>query len=264
MMRYLLFCLLLIGAGFRPVLTELPNVQDEGLVAYYSFNQCDARDDTGGGSYGELHGNVKCWCGIEGEGLLLDGQSAYLTFQGPVNNYFGTSDLTVSFYVKPEAQSAFPLSLLGKRSACAEDNALDFLLDYTHKQVNVVFHETEFKYYPNLSCEPPATSWFHVAVVREGIRAFTYVNGQLVRESYRCSGVDISNEALLSFSDSPCVRQGRARRFRGIVDELRIYDRALTETEIGDLFARFPIENAVMDCVTFRDQDWGAGVSVGK
>ena len=47
---------------------------DDDLVAYYSFNQCDAQDDTNNGSDGQLYGSIGCRCGIEGEGFDLSGR----------------------------------------------------------------------------------------------------------------------------------------------------------------------------------------------
>ena len=63
---------------------------NQALVAYYSFNQCDARDDSGNGSDGRMMGQVSCWCGIDDDGLLFDGINDYLEFEGMVNNYFNT------------------------------------------------------------------------------------------------------------------------------------------------------------------------------
>ena len=42
-----------------------------GQVAYYSFDECDARDDSGNSCDGKLFGNPSCWCGIDNNGLLL-------------------------------------------------------------------------------------------------------------------------------------------------------------------------------------------------
>lgn len=221
-----------------------------GLLAWYNFNACDARDNSGGGSDGRLSGSVRCWCGVEGEGLLFDGQSAFVTFAGPVNRAFSTTDFTVSFFLKPEGSSAFPLSLLGKRAACEEEHMLDLLLDFQQEEVRSLVYETTFRYFSGLSPALPPPGWFHYALVREGLYARTYINGQLVQESFLCRGVDISNDALLSFGDSPCVRTGRVRRFRGVLDELRIYERALEHAEIAALYQLTPIEHAQMDCAT--------------
>ncbi len=223
----------------------------KGLVAYYSFNQCDARDDSGNGSHGEIYGKTRCWCGIEGEGLLLDGKNNYVTFNGPVNDYFNTMDFTVSFYFKSEKYDVFAQSMLSKAEDCDEYNYLDLLVNRRIGEVTSKVYETPAKYYKDLSPPLDSTSWMHFALVREGFRAMTFINGQLRTESYRCSGVDLGNKAPLSFSNSPCLFSGRARRFQGIIDELRIYDRALTIDEVEQLYMLHPIENANMDCVSF-------------
>lgn len=249
MTRLYLFALMgttLLFTGQTPVIFN----SDVGLIAYYSFNLCDARDDSGNDSHGDIYGRTRCWCGIEGEGLLLDGKSNYVEFTGQVNNYFNTSDFTVSFYFKSEKYDVFPQSMLSKAEACDEYNYLDLLLSRRTGEVISKVHETPTKYYKDLSPPLDSTSWMHFVLVREGFRAMTFINGQLRMESYRCSGVDLQNEALLSFSNSPCVLYGKARRFQGILDELRVYDRALSIEEVEQLYLLYPIENANMDCVS--------------
>jgi hypothetical protein len=241
--------LLLLGSALLSI-APVRFSPDDGLVAYYSFNNCDARDDSGNGSHGQLFGSVSCWCGIEDDGLLLDGVNDYIEFAGKVNRYFSTSDFTLSFYVKAERYMVFNQSLISKRSNCEEYGILDILLDMNGRQILPKLHETPNKFYPNLSTSMDSTSWFHFAVVREGTHALTYVNGELMQKGFRCSGVDISNDALLSFSNSPCVKSGNARRFKGVLDELRVYNRALSPEEIRTLYQWYPVENANMDCVT--------------
>ncbi|MEN0004855.1 MAG: LamG domain-containing protein [Bacteroidota bacterium] len=223
---------------------------ENGLVAYYSFNACDARDDSGNGSNGTMHGRVQCWCGIEDDGLLFDGRQGYVQFEGIVNAYFSTSDLTVSFYIKPESRSPFKQSLLSKRDACHLEHAFDLFLNYSQKEITTIFHESEDKYFKNLAPAVEELGWMHVAIVREGASAASYINGQLHRRSFKCSGVDISNAADLIFGKSPCVEEGRARPFKGVLDELRVYDRALDEEEILQLYQQYPVEHAMVDCVT--------------
>ncbi|MCI5080340.1 MAG: LamG domain-containing protein [Saprospiraceae bacterium] len=227
----------------------------DGLVAYYSFNQCDARDDTANGSNGQMKGGVSCWCGIEGEGLLFDGVDDHLVFEGIVNKYFTTTDFTISFYIKPEQYSVFRQSLFSKREACSFDQMLDLSLDLNRKEICTQVYQTEYHYFKDLSPALDSTGWMHVALVRSGLQAQTYINGQLRKQSFRCRGVDITNEALLMFSNSPCMgAAGRYKRFKGVLDELRVYGRALSEEEILELYLQYPIENAVRDCVTFAPQ----------
>jgi len=230
-------------APFNPIDLEA------GLIAHYDFNDCDATDLTGNGSDGRLEGNVSCWCGIEDDGLLFDGTKGFVEFDGPVNRAFGTTDFTISFYFKPESMSIFRQSLLGKRSECSEDFMFDTFLDLQNEEIFTRVHQSETKYYPNLSPAYEMAGWHHMVLVREGIRAYTYLDGEMVQRGTRCSGVDITNDAKLSFSNSPCVGEG-ARRFKGILDELRVYERALNPEEVRALYLLNPIENANSDCYT--------------
>ncbi len=239
--------LILIGTATAP----LDPLQD-GLVAYYTFNQCDARDDSGGDSNGKLFGKVGCWCGIEDKGLLFDGTNGYVEFYGAVNDYFQTSDFTISFYFKPDQYSIFRQSMLSKRMECDEYQMLDLLLDMNQKEINTNVYETPGKYYPNISPALVSNGWHHIVLVRDGFMAQTFINGDLQREGLRCSGVDITNEAVLSFANSPCINAKGVRRFKGILDELRIYNRALSSEEVRALYQLYPIENPMMDCTTYH------------
>lgn len=230
--------------------TSVSDLSKKGLVAYYSFNECDGRDDSTNNTAATLVGKVNCWCGVDDDGLLLDGVNAYLEFHGIVNRYFTTSDFTLSFYIKPEGYSVFRQSLFSKREDCSEYNMLDLFFDRGKHEIETKVHETPRKFYPGLSPDTEDSGWMHFVLTREGFRAFTYINGQLQREGYRCSGVDISNEAVLSFSNSPCIEGGTIRRFKGIIDEVRVYDHALSKEEVKRLYDLFPIENAQMDCVS--------------
>lgn len=245
---------LVVAVALLPITdhqSPITETTDEGLVAHYSFNECDARDDTGNGSDGLLSGEPGCVCGVEDDAIWLDGEHDFIEFQGKVNRYFTTSDFTVSFYFKPAKYSVFRQSMLSKRAVCDEYQMLDLQLDVTRREVNTAVYETPEIFYRNISPETDDTDWLHFALVREGRFARTYINGTLRRETVKCSGVDISNEAVLSFANSPCLDNGRTVRFKGALDELRVYDRALTEEEVGQLYARHPVELAEIDCVSF-------------
>ncbi|MEL6863850.1 MAG: LamG domain-containing protein [Bacteroidota bacterium] len=251
-MKYIsLLILLFYYWPFANLTSSTDFIPEEGLIAYYSFNHCDARDDTGGGSDGQLFGDIGCWCGIDDDGLLLDGRRDYIEFTGKVNQYFNTSDFSLSFYFKPEQYQIFAQSLISKRAECDEYNMLDILLNMGQKIIETEVHENPNKDYRDISPNWKESGWHHYALVREGTMAYTYIDGALQARGMRCSGVDIGNDALLSFSNSPCIGSGGARRFKGILDELCIYDRALTEEEVGDLYNLYPIENAASDCFSY-------------
>ncbi len=232
---------------------EFPSVNvdlEAGLVAYYSFNACDARDDSGNGSDGILYGEPGCHCGVDDDALLLDGEDDYIEFEGYVNRFFNTSDFTLSFYIKPTRHTVFAQSLLSKRERCDSIHLLDIRLNQALREIETDFRANEFIYYRHLEAEKEASGWVQYTLVREGAKAYTYINGNLRGQARRCSAVDLSNDALLSFANTPCLLGGRVQRFKGALDELRIYDRALTPAEVAGLYQRFPVDLAEIDCVS--------------
>ena len=228
---------------------------DEGLVAHYTFNKCDVVDVTGNNPDGEVFGNPGCHCGVEGNAVFFDGSNDYFELPGIVNRHFGTTDFTVSFYIKPAKYSVFNQSLLSKRDSCNEYYMLDLQLDVNKKQVKTDLYESPEKYFKDLSPDMPQSNWVHFALVRKGIYAYTYINGQLRRDARRCSGVDIGNDAVLSFSNTPCLVTGRSVRFKGGLDELRVYDHALSDEEIMQVYSLHPVETAEVDCISFYQND---------
>ena len=109
--------------------------------------------------------------------------------------------------------------------------------------------QSEFKKYGEISPDIEEGGWYHITLVREGQEAHTYINGIMQKSVKRCSGVDLSNDAVLSFSNSPCL-DGKVQRFKGILDEVRVYDRALSEEEVEAIYSLTPIEKAHTDCMT--------------
>lgn len=244
----LIFCLW-TGFHLGPQNNSKAPIPSDGLIAYYSFNDCQAMDESGNESHGKLMGSAQCRCGVEGNGIMLNGRTDYIEFSGQVNKYFTTSDFTLSFYFKPTSPSIFRQSLISKRSECTEDHMLDIFLDSTNDMVLTDFVQAEFIKYADMDAPLKSSDWHHYALVRNGTRAYTYINGTLMNEARRCSGVDIANEAKLSIGNSPCVGAG-VRRFQGVVDELRVYEKPLSDQEIMDLYSRLLVEDAEKGCVS--------------
>jgi len=247
--KLILILCLWAGLNLGPQSESAILIPSNGLVAYYSFNDCEALDESGKESHGKIMGSAKCRCGVEGNGIMLNGKTDYIEFSGQVNQYFTTSDFTLSFYFKPTGASIFKQSLISKRMACKEDHMLDIILDKSNDMVLTEFIQEEYIKYAEMDAPLKSNDWHHFALVRNGTRAFTYINGNLMNEARRCSGVDIANEAKLAIGDSPCVGAG-IRRFEGVVDELRVYEKPLSHQEIMDLYSRMLVEDAEKGCVS--------------
>lgn len=75
------------------------------------------------------------------------------------------------------------------------------------------------------------SGWQHVAAVKRGGTLALYVNGQSVAESrpFDPAAFDLSNDSPLR------IGAGAGGNFRGALADVRLYSRALTDAEIGEL-----------------------------
>ena len=158
-------------------------------------------------------------------------------------------------YIKSENYSIFPSSLFSKRERCDLNQIFDIQFNQSSGLFPTFFHESETRFFKDLSPSADTSEWIHYAITKEGFTAQTYINGALQRERFKCRGVDISNEAVFSFSNSPCLFGRRVKRFKGLLDELKIYNRALSESEIAQLYDLHPVDRPNPDCLSSNEKN---------
>jgi hypothetical protein len=73
----------------------------------------------------------------------------------------------------------------------------------------------------------PADGWTHLTAMYDGARIRLYVNGVLVRTGSRVGNITATTGPL-----SIGGNQAFGQYFAGLIDDLRIYDRALTDAEV--------------------------------
>lgn len=232
-MKRLFSIILSLGIFSGLFAQQLPPITD-GLIAYYSFDNCDATDDTGGGSDGVIVGSPGCVCGVSGNALEFDGLNDYILFLGSVNNYFDTDNLTISFYFKSFG-SPLAQDILSKRENCGPDNSLSIVYTPTFNSVAVNMDEDFTKGSEAEATLDFSNCWHHVVIIRKGGKTILYLDGVWAAEDSAISRVDLENSAALSLANSPCIGGG-VNRFKGFIDELAIYSDDILETQAEDLY----------------------------
>ncbi|MCG8326240.1 MAG: gliding motility-associated C-terminal domain-containing protein [Chitinophagales bacterium] len=233
---------IILTAAFLLTSTFLLNAQPPsiGLVAYYPFEN-SLSDVTGNtANLGAASGNPYYTCGVEGEAISLNGQADEITILGgPVNDEFDLEDVSISLYFKPRGGNGQQYILSKRSPSCFGGN--EFFLRYVPqtRTINCVFRETDnisaevFTQLENTSC------WQHVGIVRESGRLRLFVNGELVAVDGTPNRVDIENDGDLIIGDSDC-KSALEFPFNGVIDELRVYSRALDEQEMRSLYYLAP------------------------
>ncbi len=238
-------------------ISSLSGQVESGLVAYYSFDACDATDDTGQMADGVISGNPDCDCGIVNNALVFDGQNDYIEFLGNFNVIF-SDDFTVSFYFRWNEIANTPVDILSKKEGCVLDSVFSIRLLAGQRQIQAELSESTVEGTYNNRELADNKCWHHVAFVRRLNESILYYNGEPVSSEFAGLQLDVNNDGIFSIANSPCLLNGEAR-FGGALDELRLYNRALTSEEIRTLY--FPSDELpITDTIIFKGSGYQANI----
>ncbi len=203
-----------------------------GLTAYYPLDDCSL-DDQVGGFDGFILGNL-CTCGALSNGLELNGNN-FGDFNIGLNSVF-EEDYTISFYASFDMSVTMSMDIFSLAKTCNNDTALLIRYIPDFNLLRIRFSDS-----PDNRIELSATidnpqCWNYIALSVERSTGTLYINNSLADEQSAISdfSFDPPNDVNFALGDSPCVGIPIAgdTRFTGRIDELSIYNRALTRREI--------------------------------
>lgn len=231
-MKNTLTTLLAVCASLTIGATETTLAQPpptNGLVAYFPFNG-NANDESGNGNHGQINGALLS-PGIDGAP-----NTAFLFSQQPLRNITGTginlanSSLTVSFWLlkqrregEASTQQGYTLSLGDQDRFDQSGKVLHFTLIDGGQTISFDFFNDALTVpHPGLG----ESNWVHIVGTYDTnthVRNL-YIDGQL-RGSNSSTGFSGADNFVFQAHDSQVVQ-----------DEIRFYNRALTEAEVQSLF----------------------------
>jgi hypothetical protein len=211
---------------------QLSQVSIDGLVAYYPFNG-DANDASGNGNDGATIGTANFAPGMSGLALQLDGTSFVQCGTNLCN--FGQTDFTIVAWVKTTNGGG----LICKRVGCTAGSFFDVRINRPQYPNEVLFEVSGNEPYAPFVAAPISLSdgnWHQIAVSRQGTRLKCFVDAVESLET-NTPGIDeLQNSAPLQIGISSCTGVDGTPNFVGEIDEMRIYDRALSKMEIQLLY----------------------------
>ena len=183
------------------------------------------RDASGNGNDGKVHGAK--WVKLpKGYALEFDGSNDYVNC-GRGRSLDITGPVTLEAWINPLAKPAGETGIVGKffssymLSYYGDDNCWWYIASGTnHTKAHLIRNE-----------------WQHVAVTFDGESLASYVNGRLIsKEKTKFPAPNSGNDFLIgcAIPDAQAKDPAYAKIsfFKGMVDAVRVYDRALTAEEI--------------------------------
>jgi len=219
-----------VGSSLTAAPTPNNNLKS-GLVGHWTFDGADTTatqvlDKSGQNNTGTLTGGVTKTIGKLGQAMKFDGSTGYITAANSAG--IGANGLitisawvNASSYITP-AGVAYPM-VVGTVGSTYELRLYD-----NTGQPEFWFSAVS----PNSTISPNAITlkkWTHLVGVYDGSTGYIYVNG-ILKNSTVLSGWGLSTFAI-------GARTNGTRFFFGSIDDVRIYSRALSASEVRQLYA---------------------------
>ena len=214
-----------------------------GLIAHWTFDEGTGLTaaDSVGSNDGTLTNGPTWACVTGGNALDFDGTDDYVD-AGSGANLDNLRDMTVSVWLKPRAKIDILPRIFEKRAAAAEVKNL-----YLNTNDTLIFiHKTTgTNVRRDTTAALPLDVWSHVVLTWDGTLNASgilfYVDGSLAAMTAGTNGTAV----LLDDDDGNLYignRDNGTRTFNGLIDDFRLYDRALTPAEITALAASAPTD----------------------
>ncbi|MFP9060506.1 malectin domain-containing carbohydrate-binding protein [Natrialbaceae archaeon A-chndr2] len=207
----------------------------DGLIGYWPLDESagsqTAVDGSGNGNDASVVGTIE-----QGQDGILSSTSYGF---GESDSYLEVADdetldvddeLTISVWIHPENLGGAQ-GIVSKRNSWNDEQAFS-LFAYNEDRLYVDIDGTSNRFASNTVLEEDR--WYHVVVVYDGAAEETrlYVDGQLDTTSQAVSSIPAYNSSLTIGE----LDTNRGAEFNGRIDEVRLYDRALSTAEVGSLF----------------------------
>lgn len=228
---------------------ERDTSRDGGLIAYWSLDEISGnitRDDSGNGHDGNIGGNILQVGGKVGKALSFNGVNDSVDLGRWDSLFIGKNQFTFSSWIYPQSifknRSVSNMYRQAILSNTIDNNAL-FNFEFSHDyDLPGIFFAMSFYNNPKVNtnfCEGllQENVWQHVACKVDVNQSYCFING------VKCPQIGLYS--------GPFVRQGSAQNmtmgsrprteahylpFNGSIDEVKIWDRALSDEEIQDEF----------------------------
>ena len=218
-------------------------VVDKGLVSYWSFDAAGVKGDTVkdlvGGNDGTIVGAPKHVEGKFGEAFEFTGEPDVIDVPSPANgslDFDGDQDFSMMAWIKvdePPVLGGAQSTIISKGDGGGNARILWKIVG-TKIQVTIANEagggpKIDF----NSVSDVVDGKWHHVFFVADRSDwTRIYIDAKLDAEGGLSEGTDVTTESPLFIGASVRIGKNTRRYFEGLIDEIGIYNRVLTENEI--------------------------------
>ncbi len=214
------------GDGFSLTIIEPGDsaiYSSEGLVAHWKFDDGSGNTatDSAGINHGTLYGDPTWTAGRINGALNFDGAEDYVSV-GPVAPLIGNT-VTAQAWIRTSEFGGIWNPVLTQNAG----NGYYFYISSGRPAFYIVVGAAYVQAISPDTINP--NEWYHVAGTNDGSNLKLYVDGQLRGSDNSTGFLGVSSNAYIGFEPSSSLY------FNGLIDDVRIYNRAVSESEFQDI-----------------------------
>jgi len=209
-----------------------------GPVGYWNFDEgygTTAYDSTGYKNDGTITGATWVKNGKKGGALSFNGSSDYVQIADDESLNI-TDEIAISVWIKPELVQATAATIVSKGTLTGSDFVRDqnyFLHMSTNREIKITYGDG-IDYQTETGSIISTDIWHHIVAILNGTNILLYIDGVL-DDSWGQNYIPITGDgANLHIGMKSYIHSAYA--FNGLIDEVRIYDSALSADEVKQLY----------------------------
>ncbi|MEM6504346.1 MAG: LamG-like jellyroll fold domain-containing protein [Planctomycetota bacterium] len=222
-------------------------------VVYYRFESLGQDGSVRNEMGGRYAARVFDQAAIESTGMgnAARFSGGYVQVDETIQELSGAEQYAIAFWVRPDSVQQAALITFAADVEAERQPSLTILtlgqlrdelihaeakrLRFTHRNPPNVAGGMSLKYARPYA----AAKWMHVVGVKDGPRMLLYVNGELAAEADDAtpmSDIDFKTRIGINVVDPSGKPNGFSRPFKGLIDEVAIYDKAISKAEAEQLY----------------------------
>ena len=202
----------------------------------------DARDVSGAGNDGSVEGALSFAIGKVGQSFRFNGTDAAVVAAPASASVMNQLPLTVDAWVRPALREGDTVDDFFPNNAVSNDMpgssghgfGVNVMPDGSEMTVE---YQDGFRVIPDVSFN--ADQWYHIAIVYTDGNVKSYVDGLLVDDfsDFDQGALDSTAPVSIGKHNDDAETYGTRRFFKGLIDEVEIFNRALDQKELQSLVA---------------------------
>ncbi len=242
-----------------------PDLQDNGLLTYFDFQTEQVIDKTGNGHDGTVFEDLGSDYGVEREnnGLTVEGTGyLYDEAKTPAFN-FGTESFSLSAWFRLDPNGTADRTILSKNLAGQYGG------EYPGYRLSYDYNRLTFRLFDGSDAallrdtKALATNrWYHVVAIRRGTNMELYLDGDIVGEKRNELAEDFNVDNSSPFAIGIAKYWGTSRGFIGDINEVSVWNRALSLGEVRSLKHFSPLDFKTDGLTAFYPLDFATTADV--